>query len=371
MREQLIRYINIFLILLQMKKLIFINLTPNTIGDTLFLTPIFKIIKKTYPKIEIHITVSPSNYNLLENNPHIDKIIKIPQLERISKKISKIKKIREYLIMYFKLLKTLKKGKYDIAIVGQPNFFLSQSLPWMAQIRKRIGYTYPGSIFSNMLTNKIKFTDPLKIHKRHYLEGNIDLIKPLNPKITEDDKKVYKKITQKELDVAKKILKSRNINSNFICVQAGAKWIEKEWPKKKFKELCKILSKKQNIILLGSKKEYKLNQYIKNNNKNIYNLSGLKLNKTSAILKLSKLLIGNDSGLTHLATAVGTDTVTIYGISDYFHSKPLGNNNNKIAVFAGNHAPSKLYREDTKKSIEMMDAISLEKVLSAINKLNL
>ena len=54
-------------------KILILNLIPNTIGDNLFLTPMFRILKKNYATSSLDVTVSSLNYELFENNKNIDK----------------------------------------------------------------------------------------------------------------------------------------------------------------------------------------------------------------------------------------------------------------------------------------------------------
>ena len=57
------------------KKIVVLSLIPHTVGDTLLLTPMFKILKKNFPNSYVGVTSSPFNSDLLKNHPDIDKIM--------------------------------------------------------------------------------------------------------------------------------------------------------------------------------------------------------------------------------------------------------------------------------------------------------
>ena len=350
----------------EIKKIVILNTIPDTIGDSLFLTPVFRILKKNFPEKHLAITTTPKSAELFRNNPYLDELILFPEMEKIGGNVSKLRKAAIYFRLMFKIAKELGQKNFDLAIIPQPNFFLAQLLPFLAGIKYSIGYKYPGSVFSFLLTKAVKFFDPGSYPDRHYLESNLDLIKPLNPKFNQGDKRMLRVVTRQELNDAKKLLKKYKIKGKFICFQAGAKWKRKQWPQYGFRELAEILAQKSyKILLFGSSNEWQLNEEVKGSNKNAINLSGkVSLSEIAAILKLSKLLVGNDSGLIHLASSVGTRTVAIYGTTSLKHSRTIGYAKG-VQVFNKKALPSKLYMNESDECDERMAAIQVNDVLNA------
>ncbi len=95
----------------------------------------------------------------------------------------------------------------------------------------------------------------------------------------------------------------------YIVLGIGARYKSKAYPH--FRELSNILSKRGvKVVLVGDKKDYDLSK----DWKNVLNLCGkLPLNESLHIMRGAKLFVGNDSGATHMARAVGTKVLTIYG----------------------------------------------------------
>lgn len=98
------------------------------------------------------------------------------------------------------------------------------------------------------------------------------------------------------------------IGDDFLCIGPGARYIKKTYPYfRKVVELLRMDGHK--IVLVGDKMDKLLTE-----NWNCVNLCGeLSLIDTLAVIKLARVFVGNDSGLLHMARAVGTKAIQIYG----------------------------------------------------------
>ena len=106
-------------------------------------------------------------------------------------------------------------------------------------------------------------------------------------------------------------------NFPYICFAPSASSDLKMWPSKSFTQLALIILQKTDfkILLLGSKEDFFIDQLaLEINSDRIINLRGkTQLSELPSILRYSHLLIGNDSGLAHLAETQGTPVVSLYG----------------------------------------------------------
>ncbi len=98
------------------------------------------------------------------------------------------------------------------------------------------------------------------------------------------------------------------IGDDFLCIGPGARYIKKTYPHfRKVAELLRMDGHK--VVLVGDKRDKLLTE-----NWNCVNLCGeLSLIDTLAVIKLARVFVGNDSGLLHMARAVGTKAIQIYG----------------------------------------------------------
>ena len=124
-----------------------------------------------------------------------------------------------------------------------------------------------------------------------------------------------------------------NISGPFLVIGPTANWAAKVWPTENFALLIqKLLAYKEllgaKIILVGGPGEESVGQELISQLKGIkpINLIGKPILATAAIFSLSKVFIGNDSGLMHLAAATGIPTLGLFGPTDDNLYAPSGKN---------------------------------------------
>ena len=213
---------------------------------------------------------------------------------------------------------------------------------------------------------------------RHYLESYLDLLSLLGMKFTDKDKYVEKHLTVEEMIETRQLLKNNKITEKDLLVsfQAGAKWENKRWSYKNFGKLAKKLiehNKHIKVILLGSPEEFELNEKIKAYSPNIINLSGkISLTGVAGVLKLSKLAVGNDSGLMHLAGAVNIPNIVLSGVGNPHHSRVLSKTSKKSIVIHKNNfcKPCMTDNKDCKLKYKCMKVIKVDDVIYEIKRGN-
>jgi len=114
---------------------------------------------------------------------------------------------------------------------------------------------------------------------------------------------------KEELNKVKKLLPA----GNAVAVAPGAKWEGKRYPVEKFKEVVKLLkSKGFTVLVVGGREEFELGEALKE--EGAENLCGkLSLSESLALLSLVKGVISNDSAVVHMARAVKTPVVAVFG----------------------------------------------------------
>ncbi|HEX9974914.1 MAG TPA: glycosyltransferase family 9 protein, partial [bacterium] len=121
--------------------------------------------------------------------------------------------------------------------------------------------------------------------------------------------------TQKEEEKRKQILeKFQTKNRNIIGIAPGSIWNTKRWIKEYYLELVKLLEKNDfQIVLIGGKEDFELCNFIKNSS-GASNVAGaLSILESAALIEKLDLLITNDSAPLHIANAVKTDVIAIFG----------------------------------------------------------
>jgi len=360
-----------------MKRILILNLMPNSIGDSILFLPFFKILRKNFPNSYILATADKVAVELWKENKEINKILEINELTQIgNRSLSKIKKIFIYIKMLTNLTVKLRSYKFEMCFVVYPNLFFLPLMPWFLGIKERIGYTYKGSYISFLLTKKTASKLSYDgYYDTHIMESYLDLLRAANISFSNNDTVCRKNTATKDIKSIKKILKKIGIKKNrlLICFHTKTKVNWRDWPIQMYKQLIQYLVKKHNtyIFLLGSKNESKYNQQLVSIDKGIYNMCGkLSLSEVGALLSISDLFIGNDSGLAHYSSSVGTKTLAIFGTSSPIQAGPRGHGET-ICIFntKQENTLNFLRRSDLEADLKIMRSIKLSQVIKETEKL--
>jgi heptosyltransferase II len=282
---------------------------PSWIGDTLLAQPLLRRLHDRLGRVSIAALAPPWCVPLLARMPEIDEVIASPFAHGELK-----------LRARWKLGRELAKRHYDQAII-LPNSFKSALIPFFADIPLRTGYA---GEFRYGLLNLVHKLDraklPLMAERYAQLaeKPGAELPRPLPPVRLETDA-VNTARTTARLDLNR----SRPIAA--LC--PGAEYgPAKRWPARHFAALARELSGRGYAIwLIGSGKDAELGEDIRAQSGGVCdNLCG-KTDLAAAIdlMACAKLVVSNDSGLMHVAAALGKPLIALYGSSSPAHTPPL------------------------------------------------
>ncbi len=202
-------------------------------------------------------------------------------------------------------------GRFDMAYV-LPNSLKSALLPWLASIPKRVGYLGEArlGLLTHRLKNPAKGTRPAMVPFYSALSGDADVAGDC-PQMHVNPQQVREALAPFKLPV------------NFFAFAPGSEYgSAKRWPASHFAQLATRLG--QPVVLLGSAKEVDLCRDIANTAPNCINLTGhTTLAQAMAVLASAKAVVSNDSGLMHVAAALGVRQVAVFGSSSPLHTPPL------------------------------------------------
>lgn len=357
-----------------MHRILLMNMMPNTVGDSILITPLFRIIKKNYPRSFLAVTVSPKLAELYKNNKYLDKIIIVEGLDKISEPLSKLKKLAIYLKIILDLTKKIKKLNFDVCFTVHPLFFLLPVIPFLGGIKNRIGFKFKGSNLNFLLTKEIKFTYWYEDLNRHFIESYLDLLRAYDMQVKREDiiEEVF--VRKETTNKIKKILHKKGIGlkKGIICFEAVSKFEQKNWDYRRYGELANYLIERgYDVLLFGSPAQKDANERIRKiTNSRAFNFAGeFKFDEIAAIFKMSKLFISPPSGLSQLAGAVGTAVLEIHGPSNPKHNMPLGKNKSYAVMYKDlQRAPVINLNYDSPLWKEYYNSITVKQVIKNIKK---
>jgi heptosyltransferase-2 len=260
-------------------------------GDVILASPMFQALKENDPDCENVAVIRPESEALLKNSPYVDRIVIFDKYGE-HKGISGILKTASRL-----------RGCQEAYIVQR--HFRSALVAYLARIPVRTGY-------SNS-SGRMLYTDRIEYRAdRHEVQRCLDLLgidvarKDYHPRIFIDDK-AERKISD--------LLASEGAGGDFAVVAPGSIWPTKRYPY--YPGLIHLIEEKLNLatVLAGGKADMQLAEEVAEAcNRRSYNLAGrTDLSESAALMEKAKIVFANDSAPAHLAAAVGTPVIAIFG----------------------------------------------------------
>lgn len=284
------------------------------IGDMVCSSPVFREIKKKYPKSNLTLAINPKTIGIVKNNPNINEIVLMP--------VSSV-------IEIYRFYKKLNKRKFYASVNLVPGT-LNYIIPFLLGIRIRsattaIEYAWFYRILAFLTVNHKKTFKENYLSVQHYL----DLLEPLNIKSANLKKEVF--YTPEALKKAEHFLLDQKWNSDMILVgfsiTAGNKI--KEWPLDRFVEVGRVIYKKYGYIplILGSNQdELQVRQatnLLKEQNVPAISTTHFSLEELPALFSRLSYFVSVDTGTLYIANALDIPVVDIAGPCNIYDQMPI------------------------------------------------
>lgn len=262
-------------------------------GDVVLTTPLLSALKQAYPSSEITYLVETPYGELLQNHPAVNKVI---SLERGNS--------TQNLLIFKKLL----SARFDLAIdlFGNPR---SALLTWLSGAKIRIGGDFRGR--RHFYTHRIRDNGQPKTA----IEFHLRYLSPLRIEYATEAPTLF--ISKQEKEWAKNYLQERGFDPDqkIIGIHPGATWPAKRWFPERFAQTANELAKRRYQILftMGPGEGALVHSVVDRCTFSPKQPEVLSLRKLAAVLQAVNVFLSNDCGPMHLAPAVGTPTVGIFG----------------------------------------------------------
>ncbi len=284
------------------------------IGDLLMATPAIRNLKENLPDHSIEIFVmSKVHLDVLKGNPHIDRIHFFPFL-----KASKFEALR-FLLGF--------RGKFDVTINFYPsNRYHYNVFAFLLGAPIRLGHRYlkDDLISLNFLKNRtIK-----ERFDRHVVLQNLDLIKLLG--LRDDNLVDYPLqyfLEPHEIEEAEKFPAFQKREGVVIGIHPGTSklkgHINRRWPPERFAEFIDLFHQKftqSRVLVFGGPEDIDAKERIRDlvrEKDRLFLVDTPTIRQAAALIHRCDIFVSNDSGLMHLAAAVGVPTVAIFGPTNY------------------------------------------------------
>ena len=303
----------------------------SSLGDIVHSMVVLQFIKKNYPKSEIDWIVEKRFKGILENNPHINEIQQI--------NLKSARESKSFLLFWKELRKIRKLGKYDL-VIDMQGLIKSALVARMIPSDMTLGFD-KDSLRESLAA--IFYDQKYKIdYAENVIERNLNLAGyALNFSFNKEDvisKEVFLYPSQQfsfdHISSSKK---------NILLI-SGASYPAKSYSIEKFVELTKQIDA-NFLTIWGSEKERIIANEIKQRSSTVEVLEELSLDGLISLISQVDLVIGSDTGPTHMAWALNIPSITLFGPTPGYRNT-YNTNINKIIESNSEVNPNKIDKSD-------------------------
>jgi lipopolysaccharide heptosyltransferase II len=332
------------------KKLKVLVIRPGGIGDAALMYPLLSALRGYFNNSEIDILAEKRNSGIFVGCPYVNEVFVYDSGP------------------FFTLYKTLKRN-YDIVIDSEQWHRLSAVVAYLTRAPIRVGFATNNR--SDLFSHPVPYShDQYEVFSFLNLASTITgdnfEFKNISPFIPIDRKVISK--------FSPEIKELKNRCGVIAGIFAGATIPERKWGIAKFVELTEgLINEGFGIVIIGGEQDVDYSNKLEKigNGGVTINYSGkTSLIETAAIISQLDLFVSSDTGLMHIAYAVGTPTVSLFGAGIQKKWAPIGNNN----IALNKHLPCSPctrfgYTPKCPYQVRCLSEISVEEVKGAVLEL--
>ncbi len=278
----------------------------RSIGDTVLTTPALDALRRFLPNARIDILLEDWVAPVLQDFDAVDNILSFKKDDLKSR---------------LKTAWQIRREKYD-AVINLHGGTTSGFFVRASSAKYRIGYDFYR--YQNFYTHIFPIADCIKFwqtDKLHSAEQMLGLLGLADIPVKDKPKSRLNVITNYQSPI-----------TNYALIHPVAAFDTKQWATENFARTAEFLSEKGlQIVAVATKKEREVLEKLQQLSKvPIKTFDDLSLPEITALAANAEIFVGNDSGIAHIAAAVQTPSVVIFGSSNRTHWRPWTNAPNEI-----------------------------------------
>ncbi|MBS0971163.1 putative lipopolysaccharide heptosyltransferase III [Nissabacter archeti] len=333
-------------------------------GDMLLTTPVINTLHQHYPAAEIDVLLYQETRDMLAAHPAVTTIFAI---DRQWKKLG----TRKHLQKEAGLIRAIRARRYDL-VVNLADQWRSAVITRLSGAPVRIGFDFPKRRHPLWRACHTQLAPTDGHNRMHTVEQNLSILAPLG--LTPLDQHVTMSYTADDRAAVTTLLAAQQVAVPYIVVQPTSRWFFKCWSEEKMAETLRALLADGHRIVLTSgpdAKELKMVAQIQAlcPQPGLVSLAGqLTLRQLAALIDGAQLFIGVDSVPMHMAAALGTPCLALFGPSKLTFWRPWQVNGR--VIWAGDYGtlpdPDAI---DTRTDQRYLNLIPTDAVINAAREL--
>ena len=281
------------------KRILVIRL--DRLGDVVLSTPVLQALRQHYPHAFIAMMVRPACQDVVDGNPYLNEVIVYDKDE-----------VHRSVVATMRFAHCLRRHEFDTALVLHPSN-RSHWIPWLARIPIRVGYNRKCGW---LLTHRVAHRK--QEGAKHEAAYTLDLLTlfgispPSHPE-------PFMPITPRAAERIDALLAGQAIRAadRLVAIHPSASCVSKRWMPERFAKVADRLITEQGVricLVAGPADTRWAQDMARTMARPVANFAGrLSVGELAALLRRCQLLISNDSGPVHIAAAVGTPVVDLFG----------------------------------------------------------
>ena len=349
----------------------------SALGDVIQTLPILSMLREGFPDAKIGWAIDTELAPAIEGHAALDYIHRCSR-RGWSRALSNLANWAQVNREFYAFVGEVRAVGYDVAIDAQ-GLFKTALLPYLAGIKRRIGYRH-GREFSSLFYNerylfRDEYFDPAISHLKHMA----DLARSIGAgevRYTIEPPRVSDIARRNVSELLKGAFRS---DAPIVAMAPATQWVSKQWPEEYWAALLRqlLLQTDINLILQGSSADAKVGDRILQGFSNdqlqgrVCNLFGkLPIGDMYALYERVHAAVGSDSAPLHIAGALRVPVlVGIYGPTGYRRTPPIGSPHIKLLSTEGELVCQPCHKRVCPlRTTECMKRISPEQVLQALFK---
>jgi len=322
----------------------FLVLRMSALGDIIHTLPAVHALRESFPRAEIDWLVDGKWAPILAGNPDISNIIAMNRgsWRSVTSTIARLRRVR-----------------YDVAIDFQ-SLYRSAIIGWLSGASERIGFD---AQYSRERGAALFYTQHVQPRRAHKIEHNLELVESLGARA----EKIAFPLTDdaQAAEGVKRILCGTGVQGYFVLSPGGG-WNSKCWPAERYGKLARAVAERYgwtSVVSFGPGEEQLAETVRRSTGTTEPFVQRFNLKQLVPLLRRAKLVVAGDTGPLHLASALGTPVIGLYGPTDPARNGPFSAGG--VVVRKTGYATT--YKRGKEFSDSML-AISVDDVLQAVER---
>ncbi len=324
---------------------------PNWFGDTLFATPVLRALRRERPNAFIATLGWPNCREMLQHNPCVDMMLDYDEKGRDRSLGAK-----------WALVRMLRSHHFDAALLLRKSFSRALLLA-CARIPVRVGFDHSKANW--LLTHHA----PMPVGPVHKAASYRPLLAAIGLTSALESYEYF--VSEEERCQAQALLRTPSgvDGARLVVLHPGANWFHKRWAPERFAALGDRLMEQAaaRIVITGAPDDRTVVESIAARMHHpVTVLAGeTTLRQLGACLQQAQLVVSNDTGISHMAAALGRPLVALYGPTSPLLTGPLGDPQRTIVVHHVDCCPEIPCYHPTDPPHPGMNAITVDEAYSA------